>query len=556
MYACRTCLPQDLCESVTEVSLTEYAAVMDYYKDGQIRQAWRALDGNAKRCWARDNPIQYLQAQPASAWIQHAAECFGLDVPLHTTAAATSLSAPVAKLAEDIRAFLTEPEHQAEPTSEPARASVKREHQAEPTSEPARASVKREHEAEPTSEPARADAKKVRYVAAADVETALAAGAPYSQIRAESLNYGQVLRGMISVCRVWYKDEWTDGVALLNGGCEQRVKLLSLQGKAMTVLVLLYSDQGDGGHWALLAARRGNQEEAVLYDGLPQSTHARVIRDHAESIVSYLMDEAWFVRTVKVQIAKVPLQGDAFSCGHRCIVTADHILEHVAAHACLPREIASEDLGPQQVEMLIQTAARCARVKQEAQIKREAAAAPSTPPRRKRPIDMDTPPSKGSSVSERVGVRPSRRKQRATSASARGGPKLSEKQLQLQQHKAGLEIAAKTGVTNGVFQKVHQSHVGGNGEKGHWRGFLQKLGAGAAMVRTACAELRDNPPRSARPQPLAAGDDQVVPQEPEQGQDVAAPIGEQVHRKGKTHSPVTRQSTGASHAIEASNLCP
>ena len=81
MYECRTCLPLDLSESAKEVSLTEYAAEMDYYKDGQIRQAWRSLDANAKRCWARDNPVQHLKAQPASARTQHADECFGRDVP-------------------------------------------------------------------------------------------------------------------------------------------------------------------------------------------------------------------------------------------------------------------------------------------------------------------------------------------------------------------------------------------------------------------------------------------------------------------------------------------
>eukprot|EP00439_Symbiodinium_sp_Y106_P070695 s1368_g12.t1 len=504
MYACRTCLPLDLCESATEVSLTEYAAVMDYYRDGQIRQAWRALDATAKRSFARDNAVEYLKAQPASAWTQHASECFGLDVPVLAAAPAMSLSAASAKLAEDISAFLAEPAPE----------------QAEDSSEPAGAGVKREIE-----EAASVPSKKMRCVSTADVEAALAAGAPYSQIRAECLNYGQVLRGMICVCKVWYKDEWTDGVAVLNGGSEQRSKLLSLQGKAMTVLVLLYSDQGDGGHWALLAARRSNQQEAVLYDGLPQSTHATVIRDHAESIVTYLMDEAWLSRTVKVHVAKVPLQGDTFSCGHRCILAADHILQHVAAHACLPREIASEDLGPQHVEMLILTAARCARVKQEAQIKREAAAAPSTPKRRKKPeADMETPPSQGSSVSERVGVRPSRRKQQA--ASTRGRPKLSDKQLQLQQYTAGLDIAKKTGVTVGVFQKAHQAHISGNGERGHWRGFLRNLGAGALMVCTACAELRDNPPRLARAQLPDAGEGQLVPA----GEDVVAPVGEQVHR--------------------------
>ena len=159
-----------LVRGAKEVSLTEYAAEMDYYKDGQIRQAWRALDANAKRCWARDNPVQHLKAQPASARTQHAAECFGLDVPTCTAAAATSLSAPVAKLAEDIRAFLAQCEHQVEPSSEPARPGVKRENQVEPSSEPARAGV-----------------KKVWCASASDIAKALAAGAPYAQIRAGAL---------------------------------------------------------------------------------------------------------------------------------------------------------------------------------------------------------------------------------------------------------------------------------------------------------------------------------------------------------------------------------
>ena len=499
MYSCRACLPLDLCESAGTTSLTEYVAVMQYYKDGQVRQAWCALDAASKRRWALDDPVQHMRAQPASAWTQHAA-CFGLDVP-----AATSLSAPVARLAEDIRARLTEPEHQP----------------AESRCEAARAGVKRERE-----EAASVDSKRVRYVSASDVEKALAGNVPYTQIRAECLNYGQVLRGMVQVCRVWYKDAWTEGVALLNGGCEQQSLLLRLQDRAMTVLILLYSDQGDGGHWALLAARRGNQEEAVLYDGLPHSTHAKVIRDHAQGMVTYLRDEEWLSHSVKLEVAKVPLQGDAFSCGHRCIVSADHILQHVAAHACLPREIAAENLGPQHVELLIKTAANCARVKQEAQAKHDPAAAVRTPERRKRPPpDMETPPSGGSSVAERIGVRPSRRHQ--TPGSASSAPKHRQQELMDKHHKDGLEIAQKTGVTSGHFQKVHWSHFKDNPRKGHFRAFLVSLGAGASMVCAACAELQHDPPRK----PADAG--QLVPVVPDAEDDGIGPVGQQVRRPGR-----------------------
>ena len=466
-----------------EVALQEYCAVADYYIAGNMR-AWLSLSREDKMRWVRSDACVHIQTMPPSSW-KATALTYGLAeivFPGKDSELLPSLSIrPMCTLvAREIEKLLSSEELMpcSAVNESPLKRSVKREVEdaSLPPAKAARAEDQRcagdvaatNHSKPVKSEPGLGcrstqptKSKPCANVAAADVEKALFAGAPYSQITRECLSYGQVLRGIIAVCKLWFKSNWHEQVAVVNGGCEASARLLSVQTKPDLLIALLYSDQ----HWALMAVSRSPDEAvAVIYDGLQPASndHSRICRDHAQALLAHLDEIGWLPANAEVtlQKARVPAQNESWSCGHRAIITSDLIFAELASSGQLPLHIPDVNLGQAHIQELVDCAARCERVKKEKADQREqeeATPAPCTPKRRPRPVDMETPSSRGTSSSCRVGVRPSRRKKAAPGRAKQGSvDKAKQGKLELEQ---GKKVAQEAGVTTAAFQKEHQKHI-------------------------------------------------------------------------------------------------
>ena len=458
-----------------EVALQEYCAVADYYIAGNMR-AWLSLSREDKMRWVRGDACAHLQSMPPSEW-KNTAMSDGLQeivVPGPDSNLLPSLSIrPMCTLVAGEIEKLFSSGDLMEPSSTVSETSLKRSVKREvdpgylPPAKAARVEdqagdvaagkVKSEAGHGCTSAPP-ARRQPCANVSAAEVEKALFAGAPYSQIARECLSYGQVLRGITAVCKLWFKSNWHEKVAVVNGGCEASARVLSMQTQPDLLIALLYSDQ----HWVLMAVNRSPDEAvAVVYDGLQPASNdqSRICRDHAQALLAHLDEIGWLPANseVTLQKARVPAQNESWSCGHRAIITTDLAFADMSSLGKLPLEIPDENLSEVHIQELVDCAARCERVKQEKDAQHEQEEPPCTPKRRPRPVEMETPSSRGTSSSCRVGVRPSRRKKAAPERAKKASVnKAKQAKLELDQ---GKKLAEDAGLTTAAFQKEHQKHI-------------------------------------------------------------------------------------------------
>ena len=195
----------------------------------------------------------------------------------------------------------------------------------------------------------------------------------YTPFTKDPCDIGQIMRGLIAVCRLWKGDTWTRKIAICDGGNEERSCLLGLQPDASVLLCVLYSPS----HWVLLVATRPVQGSSpahparacVLYDGKED----KVCRDAAEAFRCHLLAVRWMQDPGPLVVASTRRQDDAWSCGHRVVVAADLVLARLFEDGCLPAVLH----GPteQEIRVLLDTAAKCARMKRERE--QEAASRPA-----------------------------------------------------------------------------------------------------------------------------------------------------------------------------------
>ena len=341
------------------------------------------------------------------------------------------------------------------------------------------------------------------YPSGRDVAKLLLRNMPNSPILKSMLDIGQVLRGCLAVARAFFGDEWTHHVTIVSCG-----DLTSFHGQvADTLFGVLYSDS----HWALLCVHEG---QGVVFDGKRNP----VCWNQAAAFLHHLKEAGCKVSGSQ-QKASCPQQPDEWSCGHRVIAAMDLILDSLQVSGVLPKKLDGNMLNEESVQSIIDASVKsfakqqvdasgAAKRKAEQVPKKslmpaaagsEDCGVPSTPPRSKARVsasqacdDTMTPPRP---------VRPALATSPASNAStpralvAKTSKPKHEKQNGKAQCQSALTKAGKISkgealcsearVAHKDFQKEHRRQDVPE-PKGHWRLFLESLGAPSGSMPLSC----------------------------------------------------------------------
>ena len=436
-------LPHEACADFSGTSLMEFTALMRYSLSGATR-AWTTLSRESQMHWVTED-CQKAVCEAPSPWQRHACK-YGM---------ATSHVPSSADLPEDVMELRQWLMHERfldrEPQGETADDSgtVKRLQQ-EPGLPAKRVKLEtpafRNHPCN--------DARASEHVSGTDVERQITKilGHLYEPFSQGMLNFVQVLRGVCAVCRLWHKDSWPQHVGVLTADDEERASALDLQWSARLLLIVLQTPR----HWSLLAVQKldDGTASAVYYDTLK----GRTCWDLAVAALAHLQEKKWLQDVPVPQAAGVPQQPDPWSCGHRVVVIADHILSAMSTLGeLLCRFWRSLTLKSRPV--------RCRKLNEERAAASEAVLnsppveePPCTPPRKRKLLDLDA--SSGAKSSRKTsprlpkGARPSRigRAAKAKADSKKPKQKVqSAKELQ----REGESLAKQHDIQHAEFQRLH-----------------------------------------------------------------------------------------------------
>ena len=481
-----TCLTADQRAAFAHVALQELAGLVAYSLKNRSEpsyRAWQSLSRESKTHHVPEDALAFLTSCSEPAWMSRYSEYGWLDLR------AADQVVPCAPTDDQMRVLLAfNFAHDATggtagfaAPSAPSGPSVKQEPAESPeSSKHVRQVIQQSQEAVPL-------------LSASELEECLTRGSKYTPFRKQPCDVGQVMRGLVAV--------WAHRLATVDACNEKRARLLRLQSHAGVVFCVIYS----ANHWCLLVLRKpaNHPPAAHLYDGICD----RVCEDAARAFLLHVNSCAWAPQLMQLTCARTSPQNDAWSCGHRAVITADLVLAHLSDHGVLP---ASLD-GPSNddVAALIRRAARCEQIKQEkmcppVKCKREPAnqhAVPPVPtqhtqPREEHEDGMDRSPrapgrSAKNTFQSRVGessdelspppvARTIRRaprqgavkKSSAQDAQASGKGKMSTPNKLSKQTVTEAATCLDKGVTHTTFQKPHVADEN-IAESGHWHVFLQ-----------------------------------------------------------------------------------
>eukprot|EP00435_Cladocopium_sp_Y103_P049707 s221_g15.t1 len=157
------------------------------------------------------------------------------------------------------------------------------------------------------------------------------------------ISLGQIMHGLAHVVTQHWGEHWAQDITLLSWSQAQRHDPVSLMKYMRVALVVLHTET----HWALLIFLRG-KSLAVTYDG---QSHKEIL-DLSLTLGHYFEEELG--GQVKAQFARVPPQEDEWSCGHRCVLHAEHALKFLAKNKWtdLPLEVPRDAVSADKFESL------------------------------------------------------------------------------------------------------------------------------------------------------------------------------------------------------------
>ena len=302
---------------------------------------------------------------------------------------------------------------------------------------------------------------------------------PYTMNRRSSL--GQIMHGLAhSVSQHWGK-HWAQDIALMSWSQAQRHDPVSMMKYMRVALVVLHTET----HWALLIFLRA-KSLAVTYDG---QSHQEIL-DLTLTLGQYFEEELG--GQVATQFARVPPQEDAWSCGHRCVLHAEHALKFLAKKKWIelpldvPKNAVSEDKfqSLSHLEAFLPPSCPIAKMKE----------LPAEPPAKKSKVakveveclaivpHLEDSPDELPEEPREVPQEPARKK-RKTRKSDPDGLKEFENQLE------------ESNFTHNIdFQKAHQ-RFNIRPKRGHWQDFLRNFKADQPMSCEACRLCRTSAAR-------------------------------------------------------------
>ena len=475
------CLGREERLEFARVAFAELSTFWNYTEQGGKVSAWAFLKREARMAYMLENPDE-MPAKCSESWTWHLGKYGWDDLKPSQSAAAVS---HVLQPSSQQLAVLVSRGLRSNP-KEAGRANP----EAVPSFKAEISSVKQEQRAPPV-EPITAEA----------LEAELTVGSVYTPVSRSMCDLAQVIRGLVAVCNMRVRKPWTAEIGILNAGNEQRARLLRRQVHVSTLFAVVYSD--NPGHWALLVVDK-TTAAACLYDGMGSGACADMAR--AFLLSDELRD--WAGGRIRLFVAEVAPQQDAWSCGHRVMATANLVLEHLAASGNLPKVLqgpCSEDIA-----QFIAPAAPASGGSTDApdpQASSGAADRVQTPKRQKRDASGSGPGGLSPpAVSPKVAKVPRQGAARRRAQSVQVVPR-SEKSGK-QGPPAKKLKCSQCPVSHTRFQKAHyQADMAP--PKGHWATFQEAFDPGCSVVLacSVCQELF----REARPAEPGAPGDQVVP---------------------------------------------
>ena len=196
------------------------------------------------------------------------------------------------------------------------------------------------------TEPVEPPNKKIKQepleaISARELEAHLTKGSLCKAPGRERCDLAQVAYGVLAACQHWGKELWNKRFGVVNVGNEERGQLLRRQLHVQTCFGIVYSPS----HWCLLVLHRppASPPIACLYDGLASA----VCADSAKAFLYHAENVGWTQSPLSLTVARVGSQPDAWSCGHRAIITANLVLAHLDRFGTLPQSMdgpTSEDV--------------------------------------------------------------------------------------------------------------------------------------------------------------------------------------------------------------------
>eukprot|EP00435_Cladocopium_sp_Y103_P074888 s233_g52.t1 len=140
---------------------------------------------------------------------------------------------------------------------------------------------------------------------------------------------GHVFHGMVSLCRKHVKTPWSEHVCIVRVASEDAMAQVELHRDASILLAVVESEE----HWAVVCTAK-ELASSVLFDGL----------------ANYFIGETSLAWSQQLQTAlttaTLPTQPDSWSCGHRLLLAAKHVLVSLTqGHwpISLPDDFATEE---------------------------------------------------------------------------------------------------------------------------------------------------------------------------------------------------------------------
>jgi hypothetical protein len=296
---------------------------------------------------------------------------------------------------------------------------------------------------------------------------------PRIPIGQSMLNYAQVLEGIVTVAEGLLPKQ----VAVVNAGDEAKSQVLGFQPEAQLLLALTYSAD----HWTLLCVdkrniRNVNKAAAVTYSGLPDI----VSLDHASAFLNYLVERGWLeqAKVPHVVAAAVPLQQDAWSCGHRVILSASHVVRAVKLQQPVPSVLDDTMISMEAIKQLFQVE-------------------PTPPPMGASDSESDSPRvqvtrcSRISHAKKKAKIKNIKKEEHEEPlpADASEASAAIQRPLSKEERKQMAQVSADAGVTHAYFQKLHYEQKQPP-PSGHWSLYLDGLFSDKVMTCAICSEMK------------------------------------------------------------------
>ena len=364
----------------------------------------------------------------------------------------------------------------------------------------------------------------------------------YTPFTKDPCDIGQIMRGLIAVCRLWKGDTWTRKIAICNGGNEERSCLLGLQPDASVLLCVLYSPS----HWVLLVATRPVQGSSpahpapacVLYDGkhadlvlarlFEDGCLPAVLRGPTEQEIRVLLDTAAKCARMKREREQEAASRPAAAAAARILQDDDEEYEE--------HDDAEDD---EEHEEDVEDARDIGHAEESMESEPNEARTPKRSKTTARSF-LDTPGSKFSdeamtppAVSRKVTTldRAPRKGQAEKAAkkankAKRAKPAQNAERSKKERQAAGLARCNERGVGHTLFQKKHYA-AGCPPAQGHWQCFLEAAGdSSKVLVCTICEEMLETLDSDAAGRQAAPASSLVASPAP-------ATLGPRIHSRGR-----------------------